>query len=177
MVREGGPCLYGIEDVRGIVLITCEHKKEFKAKLEALDCIFHLDPDGVGVVTRYPGLVLIMSTKLSSQEMFSALRDCEMAYVKRAVPFEGFLIAKDLQDICSLVAKLVKPHAIFIKSFKVKCSKRGLFFRSAHEVEVKLGDYISKTFKLDVNLRSPDLTIAVEIVDNLVGVSCFFRKC
>ena len=167
--------MYGIEDVRGIMLITCEHKKEFKAKLEALDCIFHLD--AVGVVTCYPGLVLIMSTKLSSQEMFSVLRDCEMAYVKRAVPFEGFLIAKDLQDICSLVAELVKPHVGLIKSFKVKCSKRGLFFRSAHEVEVKLGDYISKTFKLDVNLRSPDLTIAVEIVDNLVGVSFSFRKC
>lgn len=170
---RGCSCLYGIEDARGIVLVTCEHKKEFKAKLEALDCIFHLDPDAVGIITRYPGLVLIMSAKLSSRDMFLALKDCEMAYVKRVIPLERFLIARDLQDICRLVDELVKPHVSSVKSFKVVCSKRGSFFKSAHEIEVLLGSYISRSFGLCIDLKSPELLVDVEVVDNLVGVTVF----
>lgn len=164
------------QDARGVVLITCDCGKEEKAKREALDCIFHLDPDALGVITQYPGVVLIASARLSSNDISDAIVSSENAYIKKVVPFQAFLKVKDLSEAVEAALKALGKFGGQVSSFKVSCRKRGAVLKSAHELEEVLGNEISKAFGLRADLRSPQLEVVIEVVDDLVGICLSLKQ-
>jgi tRNA(Ser,Leu) C12 N-acetylase TAN1 len=149
----------------GLLIVTAPCGKEEAAKLEVLDCIFHADSEASFIPHGYMGL-LLLKTRLSSDEAAALVRDCPTAYVHRIVPVD-LMIESDLTSIIEAVLRLMpkKPSKV-----RIECQRRGRFIRSSQEVESAVGSAL-KSLGHEVQMRSPQTVVRIDIIGEWTTIS------
>ncbi|MEM4706840.1 MAG: THUMP domain-containing protein, partial [Candidatus Methanomethylicaceae archaeon] len=116
----------------GMVIITVPSNKEERAKIEILDCIFPKDYEAKFIEHKYPGLLILESKKLSSDEILKLLEECPTAYIYKIIPVDD-IVESNLNSIIKKIEELLKNKK---GKIKVDCKKRGSIIKSSHEVEI-----------------------------------------
>ncbi len=149
----------------GLLLVTTACGKEESAKLEVLDCIFHVDHEASFIPHEYTGL-LLLKTRLSSDEAATLVRDCPTAYVHRIVPVDK-MIKSDLASIIEAVLQLIpkKPSKV-----RIECQRRGRLIRSSQEVESVVGSALT-SLGHEVQMRSPQIVVRIDIIGEWTTIS------
>ncbi|MGC8936375.1 MAG: THUMP domain-containing protein [Candidatus Methanomethylicaceae archaeon] len=149
----------------GLLLITTPCGKEEAAKLEVLDCIFHADSEAEFLPQNYRGL-LLLNTKLSSDEAASLVRNCPTAYIHRVIPVD-LMVRSDISSIVDAVLRLVPQR---ITKIRVECQRRGRHITSSRDVEVAVGSAL-KTLGHTIDIRSPEAVVRIDIIGEWTTIS------
>ncbi|MGQ9760059.1 MAG: THUMP domain-containing protein [Candidatus Methanomethylicaceae archaeon] len=149
----------------GFLLVTAPCGKEEAAELEVLDCIIHRDPGASFIPHSYRGL-LILNTKLSSDEAAKLVKDCPTAYICKIIPVDA-TIKSDLPSIIECVTKLIPRDS---RSLRVECKRRGQYIKSSYDVELAVGAAL-KDLGHTVNFRSPERIVRIDIIGEWTTIS------
>ncbi|MCX8169474.1 MAG: THUMP domain-containing protein [Candidatus Methanomethyliaceae archaeon] len=149
----------------GILIVTAPGGKEENAKLEILDCIFPKDYEAHFVEHKYAG-ILILESKLSSDELAKLILNCPTAYIHKVIPVDA-VVNSNPNSIIEKIKELVKNRK---GKVRVDCRRRGRRIRSSHEVEVAVGR-ILKELGYIIDLKNPEHLVIINIIDELAAIS------
>jgi len=149
----------------GLLLITTPCGKEEAAKLEVLDCIFYFDPDATFTPQDYKGL-LLLNTKLTSDEAANLVRDCPTAYIRKIIPVD-LMTRSDLSSIIDAVLRLIPKLPT---KFRVECQRRGRYIKSSKDVEISVGSALL-ALGHKVDMRSPERIVRIDIIGEWTTIS------
>lgn len=149
----------------GLLLVTTPYGKEEAAELEVLDCIFKEDPNASFLQHGYGGL-LILKTKLSSDEAAKLVKDCPTAYIYKVIPVDA-MVKSDLPSIIECVVNLVPIEP---RSFRVECKRRGHSIKSSRDVELAVGAVL-KDLGHNINIRSPEMVVHIDVIGEWTTIS------
>jgi len=92
---------------RPVLIVTCRAGNEGWCEEEVGNILFRKDPDVVVARTKYPGLLVVYSSKLSPEEAYRAALASEYGFVTRIIPVQirGELGTRVLDSIPSLLER------------------------------------------------------------------------
>ncbi|MCS7098101.1 MAG: THUMP domain-containing protein [Candidatus Methanomethyliaceae archaeon] len=149
----------------GILIVTVPCGKEKSAKLEILDCLFPKDHEAYFIEHKYSG-ILILESKLSSDELARLILNCPTAYVHKVIPVDA-IVNSNLDSIIEKIKELVKNKK---GKIRVDCRRRGRSIQSSHEVEVVVGRVL-KELGYTIDLKKPEYLAIINIIDEWTAIS------
>lgn len=149
----------------GVLIITTLCGKEESAKLEILDCIFPRDYEAHFIEHRYSG-ILILESKLTSDELARLILNCPTAYVHKVIPVDA-IVNSNMDLIIEKIKELAKGGK---GKIRVDCRRRGKRIQSSHEVEVVVGRAL-KELGYTIDLKNPEYLIIINIIDEWAAIS------
>lgn len=159
----------------GLLLVTAPCGKEEAAKLEVLDCIFHKDCEASFITHDYRGL-LLLKTKLSSDEVAQIIRDCPTAYVHKIIPVD-IVVKSDINSIIEALKGLVPSRRVKVG---IECQRRGRLIRSSRDVEAAVGAVL-RDLGYTIDMQSPEFLVRIDIIGEWTTISVghperYFKK-
>jgi tRNA acetyltransferase TAN1 len=149
----------------GIVIITVPHNKESSAKIEILDCILPRDYEAEFLESGYRGL-LILKSKINSDEIVDILKECPTAYVYRVIPVD-VIVESNISSILKAIIELIKGRTGRIK---IECHRRGKVISSAHELKVIIGEKL-KALGYKIDFRNPDFLLFINVIGEKTAIT------
>lgn len=149
----------------GLLLVTTPCGKEEAAKLEVFDCILHADSAPSLIPHDYKGLLLI-NTRLSSDEAAALVRNCPTAYVHQIIPVD-LMIKSDLASIIGAVLQLMPKMRTKVR---IECQRRGRHIKSSQDVESAVGSALA-SIGHTVQIKSPETLVRIDIIGEWTTIS------
>ncbi len=151
--------------LRLVLLATTPHGKEERGAEEIGNTLFRLDSQVDVRLTRFPGVLLVYSERLTPDQAFRALSSRYLSWVARVVPTHTVLEGPDPEMLATTVARLVERRGGTL--YRLDCSFRG-FKLSCTELKRRVAEILGAGYRFEP--RNPQICVRVESVDRLVVV-------
>jgi tRNA acetyltransferase TAN1 len=149
----------------GLAIITVPHKKEASAKIEILDCILPRDYEAEVLESGFQG-VLILKSKINSDEIVNILKECPTAYVYKVIPVD-IIVESNISSILKAIIDLVKGKTGRIK---IECCKRGKAIESSYELKLMIGEKL-KELGYKIDYKNPELLLFINIIGDKTAIT------
>lgn len=148
--------------------------KEDKAGIEILDCIFPHDNEVDYAKTKFPGIIIILSS-LDPLEVIGIIKKCFISLAYKIVPIQLWVKASPeiISEACVRVARGLKVSSA---TFRVEGVRRGRVVKSRSEVVRRIADGLISELGWRVSIEDPQYIVDFEILGEEAGVCVVSRN-